>query len=219
MLGMLLSAALLGIACTATTTTVEPSCEVVLAPVEPESGQPGDTLVLSASPLTSDFDSVVSMDSGRAELVSVDREGCDTCDTCRDDNDCSPCGDCSACDLTCEESCEETITVLVPALDPGVRQVRVTNSYGSSNLQPFEVLAATSSDDTGGGGSDSGSNDDTASPADDTGAGGSDTGSAPPAAPKSLSASGIGRPGPWAEGLVSTEPTCADTSASAMSPR
>ena len=169
MLTLLLASLL---ACTTTTVTSVPECEIEVLGLSTTEGAPGDTLVLTARPLTTDFDSALYFDSVQGELSAVDRTDCDTCDSCRELNGCTACSACSACDLTCEQTCVETVTAVVPQLGAGTVGMRLYNAYGTSPLLDFTVLESDTgspADDTGGaGGSDSGS------------AGGTDSGSAAP---------------------------------------
>lgn len=210
---LLLAAALL--ACTTTTTTVQPGCEVEVLGLAPESAAPGEAVRITARPLTTDFDTAVSFGEARGEILSVDREDCTECDACRDLNECTPCGDCSACDLSCEQTCEESLEVLVPELEAGTVALQLFNSHGASGRVDFEVLTASGGDDTGG------AVDDTGSSSGDTGAASGDTGSAGSGsgAPPSPQGTAPGSTPPSAEGAVMTEQTCEVATASAMSPR
>ncbi len=219
MLGPFLLAHVLGFGCTTTTIVGTPSCELVVEGVEPASAAPGESVVITASPLTTDFDTTVQLGDQTATIDEVLREGCDVCDECRETNECSGCSDCSACDLTCEQSCVETVVFTVPALDSGPTSLLLINSHGVSEVQSFEVGSSDTgvADDTGGGA------DDTGGSADDTGtAGGDDTGSGDTgaaAASSSLAQPSPLPPGPWREGTLASELTCAIGPASAMSPR
>lgn len=210
---LLLTAALL--ACTTTTTTIQPGCEVEVLGLEPAAAAPGETVRLTARPLTTDFDTAVSFGEVRGEIASLDREDCTECDACRDLNECTPCGDCSACDLSCEQTCEESLEVVVPEVDAGVVALQLFNSHGASGRVDFEVLTASGGDDTGG------AADDTGSSSGDTGASGGDTGSAGSGsgAPPSPHRAAAGPPPASVEGAVMTEQTCEVATASAMSPR
>ncbi len=166
LLTSLLAASLGG--CITELVTIAPDCSVEISAVEPGAGEPGSTVLISASPLTSDFDTAVTFGPERAEITSLDRVDCGDCDECRSAYSCSGCGDCPACDLTCDSTCDESITVVLPAGDPGNQPLRITNSHGSSGSLDFELLEGSATPDTG----DTG---DTDSGSGDSGNGGSDT--------------------------------------------
>ncbi|MCP4807179.1 MAG: hypothetical protein GY913_26200 [Proteobacteria bacterium] len=141
---------LLLLACTETTTTTLPTCSVELVTATPESALPGDEVVLAASPVTVDYDTALSLAGARAEIVSVDRTGCDSCDTCLTDAECGTCAtDCDACDALCDATCVETITFIVPDVESGVTTIELFNTHGGSNRLSFEVLGTSDSGDTG----------------------------------------------------------------------
>lgn len=148
-------------ACDTTVNTDFASCQVDLIDLAPTSGLPGETVTLQAHPVTTTFDTVLSMGGTNAELVSVDRTGCDTCDDCRTTWACLECGgDCDPCDSLCATTCEETVVFTVPQLDAGAYQIELFNAHGHSDRVAFEVLGVT---DTGNGdsgaGGDSGNGD------------------------------------------------------------
>jgi len=145
--------------CITEVVTIAPDCSVEISAVEPGEGEPGSTVLISASPLTSDFDTAVTFGPERAEITSVDRVDCEDCDDCRAVYSCSGCADCPACDLTCDSTCDESITVVLPAGDPGNQPLRITNSHGSSGSLDFELLEGSATPDTGSGDSGSGGSD------------------------------------------------------------
>lgn len=180
-LSLLLALALMG-SCAAASSVLSPRCDVELGSLSPEGGAAGDMVVISGHPLTNDYDTAVYFAGTRATVLSLDRD-CDDCDSCREEQSCNICGDCDSCDLICAESCVETVTVEVPAMDAGESQVRLYNGRGASNGLPFTVSGGIT--DTGA--QDSGATKDTADTAasTDTGAGtdtaGGDTAVTPPA--------------------------------------
>lgn len=126
------------------------TCDVSVGAAEPAEALPGDTVLIVAGPLTEIWDTAVTFGSTRATVVSVDRTGCDECDSCRESAGCSACEDCDACDLSCESSCAESITAVVPALPPGQAAIVVRNTRGVSMPLDFAVLPSdTGVDDSG----------------------------------------------------------------------
>lgn len=147
---------LLLLGCTETTTLTLPSCTVELHEAAPAAALPGEQVVVTATPVTEDFDTALSVGGVRAEIVSVDRADCDACDACMTDAECGTCSaDCDACDALCEATCVETITFVVPAVDAGETRIELFNAHGGSNRLAFEVLGASDSGDPG----DSGATD------------------------------------------------------------
>ena len=143
-IGVLL-AALLG-ACDSTTTTTSERCDVQLSALSPTEAVAGDAVTITGKPMTTVWDSAVYVDQTRAELRSVDRDGCDACDTCRDDAGCTECSDCDACDAQCDRECTQTATFVVPGGVSGQLPVRLFNVHGESP----PLTLAVSATDTGG---------------------------------------------------------------------
>ena len=135
------------LACEDSSYAVSLRCDVFLSGATPAEARPGESVVLTGTPLTQVWDTAVYVGPTRAELTALDREGCDACDECKEDSDCTDCSDCDACDALCEEECVETATFVVPELEPGATGIRLINVHGQSEALPFTVLAAT---DTGG---------------------------------------------------------------------
>lgn len=103
---------------------------------------PGAAVWITASLLSSVNDTVVTVGSEQAAVLSVERSSCDACDTCRDTNACSVCGDCDACATECSP-CSERVRVTVPVgVSPGTQALTVRNAYGTSNPGTLEVLGA-----------------------------------------------------------------------------
>lgn len=124
------------------------SCEVVLNSADPSEGEVGDEVVVAGSPLTTIQDSLLMVGGTPAEVVSVDRIGCDACDTCVVEQDCSPCGDCDACDAVCDAECTETLRFVVPEREAGTADLTLYNLYGNSDPLSFSVQAAETIGDT-----------------------------------------------------------------------
>jgi len=141
------------LACLETTTQELASCEVALSTAEPAAAEVGAEVVLSASPLTEDFDTAVLVGGVRAEVLSLTRTGCESCDICVNANECSECSaDCDACDSECDTNCAESLVFVVPELAAGATTIELFNTHGGSERLAFEVVAApdTGSTDTGG---------------------------------------------------------------------
>lgn len=133
------------------TETVSPSrsCEVLLSGAEPAEAQVGEEVQLNASPLTTLQDSVLFVGGLEAEVLSVDRVGCEACDTCIVEQECSPCGDCDACDAICDAECSESLRFVTPEREPGATTLTLYNLYGNSDPLAFTVVQAESPEDTG----------------------------------------------------------------------
>lgn len=151
-----LLALLLG-ACDSSSTASSERCDVVLSALSPDEAVAGDAVVISGKPMTTVWDSAVYVDRTRAELRSVDRDGCDACDTCRDDNDCTDCSDCDACDALCDRDCAETATFVVPVGLSGQLPVRLFNVHGESGPLTLNVSGGdTAAQETGETGAETG---------------------------------------------------------------
>ena len=163
--------ALLLVSCTTSSTVTYPVCEIDDAQVTPAAAYPGDTVVITATPLTEAWDTAVTFGATRAEIISLDRVGCDACDACVVEYGCDLCDDCDACDALCAADCSESVTVIVPDLSPGSVMIEMFNTHGPATPMAFEVLGAvdTAADDTGGA-DDSGADDSGADSAPDTAA-------------------------------------------------
>ncbi len=132
--------------CSTTTVDLAKDCDVRLASLSPEQGVSGDTIVASVQPVTTVWDTAVYMGSSRAEVVGVDRNGCEECDECKKENDCTECEDCDSCDVTCEEGCTETVSFIAVTAGSGALPVSIYNGYGQSNSKPFEIVTAQAGD-------------------------------------------------------------------------
>lgn len=133
-------------------------CEVRVSEVLPAAAAPGDTVVLTASPLTSHYDTSAWVGEHRALVLDVARTDCAECDACREEQACTACDDCDPCASTCDVTCVETVTFEVPADAAGASSVTVYNAYGVSDPA---ALSVSGGDDTGASGAD-----DSAAPAD-----------------------------------------------------
>ena len=83
--------------------------------------------------MTSIWDTAVYVSDTRAELVSLQRDGCDSCDECRDQNNCEVCDDCDVCDAKCDTECVESVDFIAPAMPTGPADVSFYNGHGQSN--------------------------------------------------------------------------------------
>jgi hypothetical protein len=141
------------------------TCELDLA-LSASVGAPGAVVVATGGPYTSVRDTRVAIGGVPAEVVKVERVGCEFCDQCRLDADCAPCGPCFGIDLEPDEqlscfgdgleeppvppacdSCVESMAFLVPEGAPvGNTAIYAVNANGASGLIPFLVLPGGPSD-------------------------------------------------------------------------
>ena len=131
-------------ACDTTTTETTPACTLDMPVLTPTSATPGLSVTVQATPLTTQWDSAVTIGSSRAEILDFNRDGCDECDLCVTANECTVCGDCDSCADLCA-SCVETITVAVPQIPPGSWPVTVINHHGRSAAATLTVEAGDTS--------------------------------------------------------------------------
>jgi hypothetical protein len=124
-------ALLLLFACETTTTTTEPVCTLGVPTLSAGSAAPGETIVVTVSPLSEQWDTSITVGSARADVVAFDRSTCDDCDQCRDTGGCTVCGTCDACTTPCD-TCVETVSFVVPALTAGDYPVEIVNRNGRS---------------------------------------------------------------------------------------
>lgn len=166
----------LGVAagCTTSTSYIADRCDIGLGALSPAEAAPGASVVVTAGPLTRSWDTTVLLGGVSAQVVDLERSGCDSCDLCRNQADCNACDDCDDCDALCAVECVESLTFVVPELPAGSYSLQLVNGHGSSAGLSFTVLAPLPADT---GAPDTGAPD-TGAP--DTGA--PDTG-APPAPP------------------------------------
>lgn len=135
------------LACETTTVTGTAGCSLGIPTLSATSAAVGDTIVVTASPLTETWDTAVTVGAARAEVVAVDRSTCDECDDCKDTGECAICGDCDTCDATCA-TCVETLSFVVPDVTPGVHPVEIVNRHGRSERVELVVTAADTAADT-----------------------------------------------------------------------
>jgi len=136
-------------ACSTTSVVTLGTCDVGLFALSADGVRPGEPLTLDGTPLTTDWDTIVYIGGVQAELTALDRVGCETCDTCRAEALCTECGECDTCDRLCHEQCSETLTVLVPDLDPGPTEVWLINRHGRSDSLSVTILLPDEPADTG----------------------------------------------------------------------
>jgi hypothetical protein len=135
-------------ACT-TTEVVRPApCSLAEPTVDPAEATPGETVRVTTHPLTDAYDTVVTVGSGLASVVELDREDCDDCDDCRTEQACTSCTDCDACASECDR-CEESVVIVVPEVGNGEQAVLVTNSRGSSPPGTLVVYGVDTARDSG----------------------------------------------------------------------
>lgn len=123
--------ALLLWACDTTETVYTPACTLDQPVLTPAQAGVGDSVVLQATPMTTQWDTAVTIGASRAEITDFQREGCESCDTCVTTNACSACGTCDSCADLCS-TCVETLTVTVPPMAPGSWPVTLLNHHGRS---------------------------------------------------------------------------------------
>lgn len=131
--------------CTTTTSSLPPTCELSALELSVETAWPGVRVTAHTTPMTTAWDTVVTVGSQRAEVDTVERDGCEACDACTEANACSTCGiTCAACVDACA-ACDESVVFVVPDLDGGRHDVVVRNGVGSS---PRAALTVTGMSDT-----------------------------------------------------------------------
>jgi hypothetical protein len=118
-------------ACLTDTVVVGDRCAVSLESVAPDPASVGQTVTLTGGPFTTAYDTSVYVGQRRALVLELARTSCNECDSCRDNNGCTECDDCDACDEVCA-SCEESLLVEVPEVEPGETTVLVFNAYGAT---------------------------------------------------------------------------------------
>ena len=145
---------LLLLGCTQSTVSITELCDVALDSIEPAKAAPGDAAVITATPLTTDYDTALFVGGVRAQVTAVDREECEECDACREEAACSECGDCDECDVICESDCVETVSFIVPQVAEGAATVQLYNAFGGSSALTLAILASSDTGDTGDTGGD-----------------------------------------------------------------
>ena len=153
------------LSCSSTPVTLAQNCDVRLSSVSPTSVSDGDTVRGVGGPMTSIWDTAVYVDGTRAELVSLQRDGCEACDECKQENSCTACDDCDECDAQCDSECVESVDFLAPSVDGTSANVSFYNGHGQSN--PISIMYTSGTDTADP--EDSGGTDapiDTASPED-----------------------------------------------------
>ena len=140
------------VGCTTSTTITSPRCDLTVGTPSPTEAAAGTTVTLSATPMTSTWDTAVYVGGMRATVLEVTRDNCDTCDTCRSDAGCTSCGDCDVCDLECSQDCSESVSFDLPlGLPAGANPVWVYNEHGTGGPADVTILSApdTGTKDTG----------------------------------------------------------------------
>jgi len=144
---MLTALLILTLGCTTTTTTTVSVCTLEVTETTPAEAAAGESVVLTASPTTTVFDSLVTVAGVSADITDITRTECEACDACREVNACLACGDCDVCDVSCAAECVETVTFTMPSVGVGVQPVQLLNAYGAS--QPVDVTVLDVASDTG----------------------------------------------------------------------
>jgi len=132
--------------CSSSPVTLAQNCDVRLATLAPTTTAAGDTVRATGGPMTTVWDTAVYVDGNRAEVIALDREGCEACDTCKADNSCQSCDDCDACDAICDTDCVESVDFIAPNISSESGQVAFYNGHGQSNAIPLMYSGQT---DTG----------------------------------------------------------------------
>jgi hypothetical protein len=136
---------LLVLACTTTSSAVSAHCALDKPVLVPTEAAPGSTVVATTGPLTTVYDTQVSVGTTAAAVVDVDRSTCDACDACREAAACTSCDACSDCATDCA-NCVQTVSFVVPDVAPGAAPVTITNIHAVS---PTATLTVTPAADTG----------------------------------------------------------------------
>lgn len=119
--------------CSTAPVTFAQNCDVRLSSLAPEHVQEGETVRATGGPMTAVWDTAVYVDGVRAEVLTLQREGCEECDTCKTENSCSACDDCDACDVICAQDCIESIDFIAPSQEAEHADVSFYNGHGQSN--------------------------------------------------------------------------------------
>lgn len=123
--------------CTTEETSVDVRCEIQVTPPS-EMSALGESMTLSAFPMTEVFDTHVQINQSVATVSSIAQENCTECDACRENAGCTDCAYCADCDVTCQ-SCEHSLTIDIPSDLPQSNDYWLTiyNSLGSS--EPIQI--------------------------------------------------------------------------------
>lgn len=133
---------LLLFACDDTTLATGVTCALGAPTLSPSSAAPGDTVVVTVDRLTEVWDTTITVGPAKASVLEIDRSTCDACDDCQDTGACSVCEPCEPCNEACL-TCVETVSFVVPTVEPGDWSVEVINRHGRSDRVTLTVTAAT----------------------------------------------------------------------------
>ncbi len=139
---------LLMLACTESTGSTVPRCDLTAPVITPAESPGGGTVVAVSRPMTEVWDTVVTVGAVNATISAVDRSECDSCDSCRETAECNVCDSCASCATECA-TCVESVSFVVPELAPGSHQVVVTNLHAASAAVSLTVIEADTGSDTG----------------------------------------------------------------------
>ncbi len=139
---------LLLLSCETTATQFVPTCALSLPTFSTDTVSPGESVVVTTSPLTAKNDTIVTFGSRVATVTALDRSTCAALDACRAANSCTDCGSCDACAAD-STSCVEKLTVTTPDLADGHYAVAIRNAHGQSPNATLNVVAGDSGLDSG----------------------------------------------------------------------
>jgi len=142
---------LLLFSCEDTPIYIPDRCELQITSLSPTPLKVSEPVSLTAAPLTTHWDSLVTIDGKTTEVLDLQRLGCDECDACRQANSCHPCQDCDTCDPICKRDCSESLTFTLPEDAAAKARLQLTNAYGQSDLYEIEIETEQplNSEDTG----------------------------------------------------------------------
>lgn len=131
---------LLLLSCETVSDVYTPACILDRPTLSLTEASPGTSVTVSLSPLTTQWDTAVTVGSTRAEITEFTRDGCSECDICVSSNGCAACGSCESCNDLCA-SCTETLSFQVPVMEAGTWPVTVINHHGRSTSASLSVVA------------------------------------------------------------------------------
>lgn len=133
---------LVGLSLTACGTPSDPRIDYCAldGTLDVSTGEPGTEVVFQGGPVTDVQDTLVRVGGESALVANVAREDCTFCDACINEAGCDPCGTaCSACTELCA-TCVQSVTFVIPEVDPGPTTVVIQNLWGSTDPIAFDVL-------------------------------------------------------------------------------
>ncbi len=119
--------------CSSTPVTLAQNCDVRLESLSETTVLEGQAVRGVGGPMTTIWDTAVYVSGTRAEVIELQRSGCDACDDCKEVNDCNACDDCDPCDAVCEAECTESFEFVAPEIAGTSAAVSFYNGHGQSN--------------------------------------------------------------------------------------